>query len=773
MKRFGRKLQAGFRRHGAAISLLCAMLMPLSACANLSDEDVLYGANDQPRLRNGEAARSGPLLNLAAVNAEDAARVAVPFTGYVGSLRIDYAPDTDAIVSDVVELGDAGATNFDPNQSVTVEFEAATIDYVLQQLLGGALGVNYIAPAELGGAVTFRTEVPIPKGQVLQVVRDVLSREGLELRLLNGVFHVGTPELIAQVDETSSIGNSGEQVTRIVRLPENNARDVTALVSQLLPENINVLLSTAADTVVVRANPNDIDAVENMILTLSAQGVTEEQVAVVPLRESSPGAVVTQLQEFYGNLLAEDEALSLVPLESQQAILIGSSDQTLLAGVTQLIRQLDRSTADEVSLRIIPLQYLVAEEVAEQMAEIFGAEVAAPAAAAAPTVTVTAEEGEDGGAGRLTFVPTLPQGTSPLSDDEDSVPTIPPTQLRFETTPPQGGRGGGNPDQVVADGFDRLESGGGGGGPTAPSGAPRIVADPRTNSIMVFSTYTVYRRMTEVLQALDIPQSQVVIEATVIEVDLSDELQSGVQFLLEGSGVTVGSSGSIAPAQGAAGGYVGIGASLGDFDVEAVLSALNAVTRVKVISSPYITVLDGRSARLLIGDQIPFTTRSQESDNEGTTTVTQEIEVLDTGILLEVTPRIHSTNSVDLTINQSVSTPAASAAAGDLTPIIATREIESQILAQSGRTILLGGLIQDRLERERTGTPGLSEVPLLGGLFRSDSDRVRRVELLVLITPRVIRQSSQIEDLTRSLRTHFHTTYQQDLVPLGGGPAKP
>jgi general secretion pathway protein D len=360
----------------------------------------------------------------------------------------------------------------------------------------------------------------------------------------------------------------------------------------------------------------------------------------------------------------------------------------------------------------------------------------------------------------------LPQGDV---DEDGAALTVPLAQLRFDTNQ----RGGGDPSQVVQDGFTRLEggSGSGGGGGGSPGG-PRIVADPRTNSIMVYSTYSIYRRMQEVLQALDVPQSQVVIEATVIEVDLTDQLQSGVQFLLESSGVTVGSSGNTVPTEGAAGGYIGISTSLGNLDVEAVLGALGSVTRVKVISSPYLTVMDGRSARLVIGDQIPFQTREQTSSNTGGVTVTEDVELLDTGIILEVTPRIHSTNAVDLTINQSVTTPSESIREGDRTPIIATRNIQSQILGQSGRTILLGGLIQDRLERGRSGVPGLSDVPVVGGLFRSDTDRIRRVELLVMITPRVIRSSSQIEDLTRMLRSEFHTS------PFGstadyGGPSKP
>src|SRR5690606_22245069 len=121
---------------------------------------------------------------------------------------------------------------------------------------------------------------------------------------------------------------------------------------------------------------------------------------------------------------------------------------------------------------------------------------------------------------------------------------------------------------------------------------------------------------------------------------------------------------------------------------------------------------------------------------------TQNVEILDTGVVLEITPRIHANNSVNLNIVQSVSTPSSESSSTTLTPVISTRDIASQILAQSGRTILLGGLIQDRLHRIEDGVPEIARVPVLGGLFRQNTTKTERSELIVLITPRVVRSSS-------------------------------
>ncbi|MFC6048694.1 type II secretion system protein GspD, partial [Methylobacterium hispanicum] len=221
----------------------------------------------------------------------------------------------------------------------------------------------------------------------------------------------------------------------------------------------------------------------------------------------------------------------------------------------------------------------------------------------------------------------------------------------------------------------------------------------------------------------------------------------------------VGSTGSVGGGgSNGFGGVAAIGARIGNaLRVDAVLRALQGVTKVKVISSPYLTVLNGKQARLVIGDQIPYAQRSQSANNLGNTTVTQEIVIKDTGIILDITPQIHVNNSVALKVNQSVSTPSQSVLAGNLTPVISTRSVESDILLQSGRTVLLAGLIQDRLEQQEDGVPVLKTVPVVGDFFKQKVDNVRRVELILLLTPRVTRNASQIEDLARLLQEQVHT----------------
>lgn len=711
---------------------------------------IVYAGDDQPRLWTGEASRRAQDIDPRQLNAPpEGYEGRGSVTAYLGTLKLTYEAREPVVATDVAALRNAVGRRFDPDQKVTINFNKATLDYVLKQMLGGVLGLNYIAPSDLGGSVTFRTEEPVPKSQVLQIVRDILARNGLEVRSINGVYHVGKPELIASIETAAEAGRASERVTRILRLTKGKGSDLLSLAQQVAPPGIEIIPSNNPDTVLVRAAPNEIDQAEALIKGLIRTGLDENRVAVIRLRRSAPDQVAQQINDLLSS--QKSDPVSIVPLNGQQAILVSTTSPGMIENVKQLAAALDTEARDEVALRVIPLQHLVAEEIAQRLAAIFGA----------------AQSGGDGRAASSGAKPVSPEtpGSGP-GRNAGFVPRLTPPSAEAGILPPA---------------FTRLDRAADGRRESQPTeataanmsgSATRIVADKTSNTVLVYSTYSLFKKIRAVVQTLDVPPAQVVIEATVAEVELSDQLQAGVQVFLQGAGFTVGSGnlGSVGlgsqggtasslTSGGGIGGIAAAGVQLGgSLRVDAVLRALQDVTRVKVISSPYLTVLHGKQARLVIGDQIPYSQRSQTANNLGNTTVTEEISVKDTGIILDITPQIHANNSVELKINQSVSTPSQSAQAGNLTPIIATRSVESDILLQSGRTVLLAGLIQDRLEQQENGVPVLRTVPVVGDLFKQKSDKVRRVELILMLTPRVTRNTTQTEELVRLLheQTHIH-----------------
>lgn len=720
----------------------------------------LFGGNDNALLYTGEAAPAGGVLDTARLNGP--APQVVPFVGYVNNARIDFNPSPENIHRDVVNLQNAGATGFDPEARVSVDLKQASINFMLKQLLGGTLGVNYIAPDDLGGSVTFRTEEPIPKSQLLYVVRDILARNRLSMQYLNGVYHIGTPEVIAALEANSAQAQSSDLTTRVVRLDKNNAPNVINIASQLLPPGISLVQSNISNTIIVRAPSQDMDQIESTLQSISRDGLGDEHVTVIPTQNSSPERLAAKLTAFYeARIPAGGDMPSIIPLDRQRALLVAARDAQVLNGIKQLAQLMDREAADEPTLRVIELRHLSAEEIAKPLSQIFGA--SGQDIALAQSDIAPSNRNNASGQNRQRQMPTIPTQT-PLADSDLGSEAAP----RFNMpglVDTGSGNARANRRQSAVDALASASNpsqAAGLLGEAALAGGVRIVPDARTNTLMVYSNYADFKRIRDVLLTMDVPQSQLVIEAMIVEVALNDQLEHGVQMYLQGPNVSMRTAGNslpnnipgpiIDPKGDTA--FVSFGGQVGNYRIEAILSALQSITNVKVISSPYLTVLDGKTARLVVGDQIPYAVSSQTSQSSGNVTVTQEIQIKDTGIVLDVTPRIYSSNSVAMKIKQSVSSPQPTIQNGN--PVIQTRDIESNVLGQSGRTIVLGGLIQERVEKSDSGVPVLRNAPIIGDLFNTRVDRAQRVELLVMLTPRVIRSSTQIEDITRLLRKQLH-----------------
>ncbi len=243
---------------------------------------------------------------------------------------------------------------------------------------------------------------------------------------------------------------------------------------------------------------------------------------------------------------------------------------------------------------------------------------------------------------------------------------------------------------------------------------------------------------------------QALIEATIAEVTLVDNLEYGLQWFFRSadssatfSGIT---SGAVAPS------FPGFSYFLNATDVQVVLNALTEITDVRVISSPQLMVLNNETARLQIGDEVPVTVQAVQSIDDPAAPVVSTVEYRETGVILEVTPRVNAGGLVVLDIVQEVSSVVETTSSTLNSPTIQQRLIESSIAVQSGETVALGGLIQDTRTEIVTGIPVLSSIPILGNLFKTTTNRIDRTELLVLLTPRVIRDLQDARDVTEELR---------------------
>lgn len=608
----------------------------------------------------------------------------------------------------------------DAGPSVSMNFTDEPMRSFVEKVLGNLLAVNYVASDTLVGSVTFRSENNFSRPEALQIFSDILARNGYLVQFFNSVYHVGTADELAQLTGLSRQSDTGGAI-HTFDLSGPAPENLLEVASVLMPTSNTLALGGNGNRIVVRGDPSQFDSIEELVRSLAGEGRGPQELAIVPLRHAAPTVVAAQMSELYQARNLGD--LLFLPVEQRQSVLVVARSQASITSARNMIRTLDADIRDEVNVRVIQLTHLDAEETAGQLLAVFGqAGLGASGAAETPAAT------SDGTSAIASAALRALRGTS-------GGEPVPPPQVQV------GQSGGGTQARDVAQGGDR-------------SGAVSIVADTRNNSLLVRSSFADYRRIQQAVTALDVPQAQVVIEATIIEVTINDALQYGVQMFLQSNGLTVRSSSTQAAGDGGGSGFSAVVSSTGSgsTNMQLVLSALQSVTNVRVISSPYLTVSNGSTGTLSVGDQIPFITASQSSSQDGQVVVTQEVSTRDVGVSLQVTPRISPANEVALTINQQISSANLSQTVAGSNPVVSQRSLSSQVNIRSGDTVLLGGMIQERSEVGEDGVPVLRRIPVLGQAFNRTTNTQSRTELLILLTPRVVRSDAQINDLTRQLR---------------------
>jgi general secretion pathway protein D len=293
----------------------------------------------------------------------------------------------------------------------------------------------------------------------------------------------------------------------------------------------------------------------------------------------------------------------------------------------------------------------------------------------------------------------------------------------------------------------------------------RIVADSDNNSLLIWATSQNYERILSTLQKIDVAPRQVLIEATIAEVTLSGQLQYGLQwFFNNGVGRDYTGTGSLGlptdvtltdALENIPAGQFSYAITNSDDIVKALLTALASDSKLKVLSSPQVMVLDNQQATIRVGTDQPVPSGTSTVNN---VTTTGGVTYKPTGVLLEVLPRVNAGGIVNMEIRQEVidvgplvDVSQAGATARQERSFL-QRTVTSKVTVKSGQTLVLGGLIRDNRTEAQRGIPVLYKIPVLGALFGNTSELVDRTELIVLITPRVVRNTEEIDAVTDEIR---------------------
>jgi len=277
-----------------------------------------------------------------------------------------------------------------------------------------------------------------------------------------------------------------------------------------------------------------------------------------------------------------------------------------------------------------------------------------------------------------------------------------------------------------------------------------IVSDEPNNALVVTATASEYKRVRQILARIDVAPSQVMLEATIAEVTLNDRLRFGLRWFFE-KGASELRLSDVATAA-VAPNLTGFSYFVNTPNVKVALNALSTITDVNVVSSPTLMTLDNKRAILQVGDEVPVATQSAVSVVTPGAPIVNTISYRNTGVILSITPRVADNGRVLLDIEQEVSDVVETSTSAIDSPTFQQRRVRTTVAVQDGEAIVLAGMMQDRATRTRDQIPIVGDIPVVGNLFKNKTDTIARTELLIAITPRVVKDAGQIRDIAAEFR---------------------
>jgi general secretion pathway protein D len=612
------------------------------------------------------------------------------------------------------------------NGDIVLSFANAGVRDVARVIMSEVLDLNYTIDPQVDGTITLQTSRPLPRSAVLPAFENVLQLIGAAVVRVDNLYKIVPAQEATRQTQSIRIGadrlpRGSEFAIQIVPLEFVAAREMQRILEPVVSQGSIVQVDPTRNLLMLAGPSREMQTWLSLIDTFDVDWLQGMSFALFPLDFANAQSVVGDLETIVGT--AEnaplDGVLRFVPLERLNAVLVISPQPAYIARAEKWIQQLDEST-DQAGRRLFVyyIQNGSAADLAQVLGEIFQARSIRERAdrpAVAPTLRPVVVRSPDSGA------PGGASGDNGSQQPRPAATTVAASAADASTS-------------LVFEGEQEV----------------RIIADEANNALVVLATPSDFRMVEAALGKLDIPPLQVLIEATIAEIGLTDALRYGVQWFFKSG------SNSFTLSEFADGGvssvFPGFSYVLSAGDIRAVLNALDEVTDVNVVSSPQLMVLDNRTARLQVGDQVPIVTQQAQSVSDEGTPLVNTVEQRDTGVILSVTPRVNAGGLVIMDIEQEVSDVIETTTSGIDSPTIQTRKITSSIAVQSGETVALGGLIRDRNVKTKVGVPILHRIPILGALFGSTEETVTRAELLVLLTPRVAGTQAEARAITEELR---------------------
>ena len=660
----------------------------------------------------------------------------------------------------------------------SLNFADTDVREAVSQILGTMLGLNYSIDPAVKGTVTLRTSQPLTAAQLLPALQTILGSVGAALVQSEGLY---------RVVPAATAGGAGSMV-----MPLNyvSADDLAKVLQPLAGANAKISAEPDLNVLLISGDPGQVQSLAELVRTFDTDALAGQSYAVLPVASGNAKDFADAMTDSFrgkgGSSLGG--LVRVVPLPRMNAVLVVSPQAGYIDAARRVFELIERQRRTTVRVwHTFYLQNSNANDIAYtlQMAFTPNSVTALPQAAtqgngypggiqgggfAGRSGLGASGAGGAGatGAGALGGAGAGGPGAGGLGSAGGGVTGLGGANPLAPSLGQGGAAGGGagtpSPIQPTANpllgGLDQ-------GSQTDTTDTMRILPSAQNNAVLVFGTEQENETVAAMLRKIDITPMQVRIDAVIAEVTLNDNLQYGTQFFFKAGGINGILNNATANVTSVANTVLGstfpgfLISGNGQGGAPLAISALQAVTRVNVLSSPQITVVDNQPARLQVGALVPYLTASSQSTLTANAPVINSIAYQPTGVIMQVTPRVNSGGQVTLDVSQEVSNvDATPTTSGINSPTFTERSITSRVVVQDGQTLGLAGLIQDNTSKGNQGIPWLKDIPILGVLAGTQTNTRVRTELLVLLTPHVIRDQTDARALTEDLRSALYGAAQ-------------
>jgi len=636
--------------------------------------------------------------------------------------------------------------------TASFNFEGESLHAVVKAILGEMLGQNYVIAPGVQGTVTLATPKQVNASEAMNLLEMVLSWNNARLIYSGGRYNIVPADqaLAGNVSaRTGEAANARGFEVRTVPLKYVSATEMEKILKPYARPNAIVNVDNARNVVTVGGTRQELENYLRTIEVFDVDWLSGMSVGVFPLQSGKASKVVADLEKVFGEQSKSPVSgmFRFMPIEGANAVMVITPQAEYLDDIKDWLDRID-SAGDGVQLYTQELKYIKAKDLADRLAEVFGA-------------------GRSGGGGGCEGSPSLMPGleSTELRDSGNGTSSADIGKSSSDSGLGSSGSSGGGLGAGAS--LGQRQAGNGAVTLEVDGAKVGVAAVEETNSILVRSTPQAWKSIRNVVEKLDVLPMQVHIEAQVAEVTLTGELSYGVNWFLEQAATDNGFPNlnrrtnpdvplkwsTIGASIGGKSGD-GLSWSLVKNGAAAVLSALDKVTDLHVLQTPSVFVRNNAEATLNVGTRIPIESVSVNTGVGNNNTYSQ-VQYLDTGVILKVRPRVSRDGMVFMDIVQEVSSVGERLNANSNNVTINSRKLKTEAAVQSGETVLLAGLINDETRRTGAGLPGLSRIPVVGALFGKQGSSTTRRETIILLTPTLVRNPQESRNLTDEYSRRF------------------